>query len=63
MNSNSFYEGLDVKYKHNIGKIRFICDSYVTICVNTYDHRSRDVCILVSRHRWNEISLLKESEK
>jgi hypothetical protein len=63
MNSNSFYEGLDVKYQCHIGKIRFICESYVTICVSTYDHRSRDVCILVNRHRWNEISLLKESEK
>ncbi len=63
MNVNSFYEGLEVKYGHNIGTIRFICETYVTICVNTYDHRSRDVCILVGRHHWNEISLLKESEK
>lgn len=63
MNVSTFYEGLDVRYRHNVGKIRFICESYVTVCVNTFDHRSRDVCILVYRNEWNDIELLKQSEK
>jgi hypothetical protein len=63
MNYNSFYEGLEVKYRHNVGTVRFICESYITICVNTFEHRSRDVCLLVSRHDWKNVYLLKESEK
>lgn len=60
----SFAEGLEVQYKNNIGTIRFICDSYITICISKFpNERRRDVCILVYRENFNQIKLLKESSK
>lgn len=59
-----FTEGLVVQYKDNIGTIRFICDSYITVCVNNFpEDRRRDVCILVYRNNFKDIKLLKESTK
>lgn len=63
MNYDTFYAGLEVKYKDHIGKIQFICESYVTICISTYDHPSRDVCILVYLSEWEQIHPLKKLEK
>lgn len=60
----TFAEGLVVQYRDHIGTIRFICDSYVTVCVNKFpDDRRRDVCILVYKDNFDEIKLLKESTK
>jgi hypothetical protein len=59
-----FAEGLLVQYKDHIGTIRFICDSYITVCVNKFpEERRRDVCILVYRSNLDQIKLLKESSK
>jgi hypothetical protein len=59
----TFYQGLDVKYRDHVGVIEFICDKYITICINRLGHRSKDVCLLVYQPQWNEVQLLKESEK
>lgn len=59
----SLTKDLVVRYQEYIGKIRFVCNSYVTLCIEEYDEKRRDVCILIYRDQWNQISLLKESEK
>lgn len=60
----TFDEGLIVQYKDHIGTVRFICDSYITVCVNKFpDDKRRDVCILVYKNNFNQIKLLKESSK
>jgi hypothetical protein len=59
----TFAEGVQVAYKDQIGVIRFICDQYLTICVKRFDERNRDVCLIVYRSNYNQISLLKESIK
>ena len=59
----TFYSGLDVKYKEQVGFIDFVCEKYITICIKTFEHRSRDVCLLVYPQQWKDVQLLKESEK
>ena len=59
----TFYQGLEVKYKGQIGKVDFMCDKYITICVRRLDHRSRDVCMLVYPSQWKDVELLKQSDK
>ena len=60
----TFSEGLTVQYENYIGQIRFICESYVTLCVSSFpEERRRDVCILIYRHNFDKIKLLKESSK
>ena len=59
----TFYSGLEVKYKGQIGFVDFVCEKYITICVNQLEHRSKDVCLLVYPSQWKEVQLLKESEK
>ena len=59
----TFYQGLGVKYKDHVGFVDFICDQYITICLGQSDHSSRDVCILVYPSQWEDVKLLKQSEK
>lgn len=60
----TFSEGLVVQYKDYIGKIRFICSFYATLCISEFpEERQRDVCILIFREDFGKIKLLKESEK
>jgi len=60
----TFSEGLMVQYENYIGPIRFICESYVTLCVSSFpEERRKDVCILIYRHNFHKIKLLKESSK
>jgi len=60
---STFYEGLNVKYREQVGVVDFVCEKYITICINQLEHRSRDVCLLVYPQQWKEIQLLKQSEK
>lgn len=60
---NTFYSGLNVRYKEHVGKIYFVSEQYITICIQTFEDRLRDVCFLVYPHQWKDIKLLKESEK
>jgi hypothetical protein len=60
----NFSEGIDVIYKNHMGKIRFICNEYLTLCVNHFpEEKQRDVCILIYRNEFDKIKLLKESGK
>jgi len=56
-------EGLEVRYKNHIGYIRFVDDSYVTVCIQEHQDKSRDVCIVVHKEDFKKLQLLKESEK
>lgn len=59
----TFTEGLLVKYKEHTGVVRFISNQYITICVQTYDHKVRDVCLLVYANEWNNIELIEDYEE
>lgn len=60
----TFTEGLIVEYENYVGEIRFVGDTYVTFCINSFrNERQRDVCILIYRDEFDKIKLLKESEK
>jgi hypothetical protein len=59
-----FTEGSMAQYKEHIGTIRFICNSYLTLCISEFpEEKRRDVCILVYQYDFKKIKLLKESEK
>ena len=60
---NTFYKGLNVKYKDHVGVVEFMCDQYITICIQRLEHKSKDVCLLVYQPQWKEVQLLKQSEK
>lgn len=60
----TFVEGLIVEYENYIGEIRFVGNSYVTLCVSVFpDQKQRDVCMLIYRDNFKKIKLLKESSK
>ena len=59
----TFYAGLEVRYRDHVGFVNFICDKYITICLRQFDHRLKNVCILVYPSQFGEVQLLKESEK
>ena len=60
---NLFSEGVMVQYKEWIGEIRFICEDYASVCTSVGVHRSADVCVLVYKKNWEEMKLLKGSNK
>ena len=60
---STFYSGLRVKYGDHVGFVSFVCEKYITICIKTFEHRSRDVCLLVYQPQWKDVQLLKQSEK
>lgn len=59
----TFSEGLLVRYKSYIGNVRFISNQYITICIQTYDHKVRDVCLLVYPNEWKDIELVGDYEE
>jgi hypothetical protein len=59
----TFTKGLEVRYNEQEGFIDFVCDKYITVCIRTFDIKSRSVCILVYRNEWANVHLMKESEK
>jgi len=60
---STFYQGLTVKYKNHVGVVDFVCEKYITICIDRLGHRSKDVCLLVYPQQWKDVQLLKQSEK
>jgi hypothetical protein len=60
---STFYSGLNVRYRDKVGVVNFVCEKYITVCIKTYEHKSRDVCLLVYQPQWKQVQLLKESEK
>jgi hypothetical protein len=67
MNQESAYpnltKGLIVKYNDHVGKIDFISNTYLTLCIKEYEEKRRNVCILIYRKDWNKILFLNEDEK
>ena len=59
----SFTEGIIVQHKHWVGEVRFVCNEYISICVQNGNRRVNDVCVLVYKNDWNQVKLLKESDK
>lgn len=59
----AFYSGLEVRYKSHVGFIYFVCEKYITVCINTCDNKSKDVCLLVYANQWKDVQLMKQSEK
>ncbi len=59
----SFTKDIVVQYKNWAGKIKFVCDEYITVCVGVGNHPANDVCVLVHRSDWDQVKLLKESDK
>lgn len=60
---SSFAKGIIVQYNRWIGEVRFVCNEYISICVNVGNNRANDVCVLVYKDDWNQVKLIKESEK
>ena len=60
---DEYYEGLEINYQGQNGTVRFVCDSYITMCINVNKERHRDVCIVIHSERYSEITLLKQSTK
>ena len=59
-----FSQGVRVRYKHHIGIISFLCETSLSIKVHEFPGEPiRDVMIVVSRSDWENIKLIKESEK
>jgi len=59
----TFAEGIEVHYRGMYGRVDFVCEKYITICVCKMEHRSKDVCLLVYPEQYNEVTLAKESSK
>lgn len=59
----TFAKGIEVYYRGMYGKIYFVCDKYITICIRKLDHRSKDVCLLVYPDNFKDVLLAKESTK
>jgi hypothetical protein len=63
MTRSSFTKGLEVYYRGMFGKIDFISEHYVTVCIRTFEERVRDVCLIVYPQDYCDITLVKESTK
>lgn len=63
MNYNSFTSDLWVQYQEWIGKIKFVSNRYITICINPEVNKEKQTHILIFPENWNQVSLLKESRK
>lgn len=52
-------EGLLVEYKGMVGKIKFIDETYLTICSKPREgDMVQDVCMVVYSYNWNDIGLV-----
>jgi len=61
---NNFSTGIIVSYKKNVGEIRFVDENYLTVCISVNpDDRVRDVCLVIPKQNWDEVRLIKESNK
>ena len=59
----TFAEGIEVYYRGMYGRVDFVCEKYITICVRRMEHRSKNVFLLVYPSQYDEIILAKESTK
>ncbi len=63
MKKNTFSKGIEIDYLNFTGHITFVGDSYLTVCIQRFDHRVRDVNLLIYTNQWKDIRLKKESGK
>ncbi|UNH61155.1 hypothetical protein SSZBM1_38 [Synechococcus phage S-SZBM1] len=61
---NSLSVGARVRYRNIEGFIDFICDDYITICCNEYEHGDPSArrptikcCLLVYNQWWDELEI------
>ena len=59
----NFSEGLSVKYRDTYGVINFLSEKYLTLRIKEGTRPVNDVNILIYKENWEEIKLIKESEK
>ena len=50
--------GTEVYYDGVYGTIDFVCDSYVTVCIQQFKDRGRSVCLLVYPNDHHKIQLV-----
>lgn len=59
-----FTEGIEAIYDEYLGVIKFVGNSYITLCVKIFpEEKVRNVCMLIYRNQYHKVKLLKESEK
>lgn len=63
MSTDAFYEGLEIRYKHLTGHIKFVCDEYITLCIHTNKDPMRDVCVLIFKNQWKDIELMSGNRR
>lgn len=49
--------GTEVFFEGMRGTVRFVCEKYVTICIEEFEEKVRDVCIVVYPSQFNQIQL------
>ena len=59
----TFAKGIEVYYDGMYCTIDFICEKYITVCINKAENRLKDVCLLVYPDQYSKITLAKESSK
>lgn len=62
---NDFYLGQTLQYNEHSGKVNFICDEYITLCIKEYPkpaleaehakHPIRQVCLCVYPKYWDSL--------
>lgn len=57
--TNTLPVGTEVYYKGMYGHVRFVCESYMTICVREFPERVRDVCLVVFPYQYDTIELVR----
>lgn len=63
MTQETFSPGIEVYYKDYFGKIVFVSNQYLTICISQFESKVRNVNLLIYRDQWKYIKLKKESDK
>jgi hypothetical protein len=59
----TFAEGIEVYYRGTYGVVDFVCEKYIRVCINKTEDRLKDVCLLVYPNQFDEVTLVKESNK
>ena len=63
MKKQIFTQGIEVYYRDYYGKIAFVGNQYLTLCICEFAEKVRNVNLLIYIDQWKDIKLKKESEK
>jgi hypothetical protein len=63
-----FAKNLEVYFEDALGNktygfIEFICDSYVTVCINKGEHRVNSTCLLFYPEQWHKLTPTSSKRK